>query len=142
MSADTRKDALPKLDDVQQALLLQPVPGTAPDGGLWNGRKVADYLSELLGIEISQQQGWEYLKQMELRLRQPRPQHQETDLEAQEEWKKKLAAEVKQIQPEYPDADVEIWCEDEHRLKLQPVTRQVWVEAGEVPIATVNWKRE
>ena len=63
-------------------------------------------------------------------------------LEAQEEWKKKLAAEVKQIQPEYPDADVEIWCEDEHGLKLQPVTRQVWVEAGEVPIATVNWKRE
>lgn len=134
--------ALPKLDDVQQANLLQVVRGPAPDGGLWNGRKVADYLSELLGIEISRQQGWEYLKQMEFRLRQPRPQHQETDLEAQEEWKKKLAAAVKQIQQEYPDADVEIWCEDEHRLGLHPVTRQVWVEAGEVPIATVNWKRE
>lgn len=80
--------ALPKLDDVQQALVLQVVRGPAPSGGLWNGRKVADYLSELLGIEISRQQGWEYLKQMEFRLRQPRPQHQETDLEAQEEWKK------------------------------------------------------
>ena len=77
-------------------------------------------LAVLLGIEISRQQGWEYLKQMEFRLRQPRPQHQETDLEAQEEWKKKLAAEVKQIQQEYPDADVEIWCEDEQRKRITP----------------------
>jgi hypothetical protein len=25
---------------------------------------------------------------------------------------------------------------------LQPITRQVWVAAGEVPTAVVNWKRE
>lgn len=82
--------ALSKLDDVQQANLLQALRGPAPDGGLWNGRKVADYLSELLGVSISRQQGWEYLKQMEFRLRVPRPQHQEADIEAQEAWKKKL----------------------------------------------------
>lgn len=35
--------ALPKLDDVQQANLLQAILGSAPDGGVWNGRKVADY---------------------------------------------------------------------------------------------------
>lgn len=45
--------------------------GPAPDGGLWNGRLVADYLSEILGITVSRQQGWEYLKQMEFRLRVP-----------------------------------------------------------------------
>ena len=75
---------------------------------------------------------------MEFRLRVPRPEHQEADLEAQEKWKKKLAAEVERIQPEYPDATVEIWAEDEHRIGLQPVTRRIWVEAGEVPIAKVN----
>lgn len=136
------RGAVPKLDDVQQANLLQALRGCAPDGGLWNGRKVADYLSELLGTPVSRQQGWEYLKAMALRLRVPRPQHQESDGEEQEAWKKKLHDEVKRVKQEYPDADVEIWCEDEHRIGLQPVMRRVWVEADEPAIATVNWKRE
>jgi transposase len=134
--------AVPKLDDVQQANLLQAIRGPAPDGGLWNGRKVADYLSEVLATPVSRQQGWEYLKQMEFRLRVPRPQHQESDYEEQEAWKKKLREEMERVQQEYPDADVEIWCEDEHRIGLQPVTRRVWVEWGETATATVNWKRE
>ena len=53
--------APPKLDDVQQAKLVQAIRGPAPDGGLWNGRKVADYLNEVLSLPISRQQGWEYL---------------------------------------------------------------------------------
>ncbi len=130
------------LDELQQALLLQALREPAPDGGLWNGRKVADYLSQLLGVSISRQQGWEYLKQMELRLRVPRSQHQEADEDDGEAWKKKLQQEVEQIQQQYPDADVELWCEDEHRIGLQPLTRRVWAEAGQAPIAKVNWKRE
>lgn len=136
------RGALPKLNDEQQANLLQAIRGVAPDGGLWNGRKVADYLSEVLGTPVSRQQGWEYLKAMELRLRVPRPQHQESDLQEQEAWKKKLHDEVERIHKQYPDADVEVWCEDEHRIGLQPVMRRVWVEFGETPVATVNWKRE
>lgn len=42
----------------------------------------------LIGQPISRQQGWEYLKQMRMRLRVPRPQHQEADKEEQEAWKK------------------------------------------------------
>ncbi|MGH2415121.1 MAG: IS630 family transposase [Microcystaceae cyanobacterium] len=134
--------ATPLLDDMQQANLWQALKGMSPDGGLWNGRKVAEYLSELIGQEISRQQGWEYLKQMRLRLRVPRPAHQEADLEEQEAWKKKLQQEVERVQAEHPDAAVEVWCEDEHRLGLQPVMRRVWVEEGSQPVATVNWKRE
>ena len=133
--------AKPILDDVQQANLLQALRGPAADGGLWNGRK-ADYLSELIGQPISRQQGWEYLKQMRQRLRVPRQSHQEADPEEQEAWKKKQTQELKRIQAEYPDADVEVWCEDEHRIGLQPVSRRIWVEEGEQPVATVNWKRE
>ncbi|WP_375539714.1 winged helix-turn-helix domain-containing protein [Oscillatoria sp. FACHB-1407] len=106
--------AVPKLDDMQQANLLQAIRGPAPDGGLWNGRKVADYLSQVLGQSISRQQGWEYLKQMKLRLRGTRPQHQESDVEAQEACEKKLHDELERIQKGYPDADVEVWCEGEH----------------------------
>ena len=44
-------------------------------------RKVADYLSKLIGEPISRQQGWEYLKLLRLRLRVPRPEHQEANPE-------------------------------------------------------------
>ena len=129
----------PKLNDGKLALLLQVLRGPAPDGGLWNGRKVADYLSELIGQPISRQQGWEYLKQMRLRLRVPRPEHQSADPIEQEAWKKKLATVVGQVQNDHPDADVEVWCEDEHRIGLQPVSRRIWVEEGSQPVAIVNW---
>ena len=80
------KEAL--LSDVQQAQLHQVLCGPAPDGGLWNGRKVADWMSEITGQKISRHRGWEYLKQMEYRLRFPRPQHREVSLSEQLEWKK------------------------------------------------------
>lgn len=56
--------ATPLLDEQQQANLLQVLRGPSPDGGLWNGRKVADYLSEILERPISRQQGWSYLKEL------------------------------------------------------------------------------
>jgi len=142
---DGRRDnpgATPLLNDEQQAVLLQVLRDPPPDGGLWNGRKVADYLSDLLDKSISRQQGWVYLRQLEWRLRVPRPQHQETDPEVQDAWKKQLTEEVTQVKKDYPDAVVETWCEDEHRIGLCPVTRRIWVEAGDVPTANVNWKRE
>ena len=77
-------------------------------GDAWNGRKVADYLSELKSQPISRQQGWEYLKQMRMRLRVPRSSHSEADLEEQESWKKNAAQEVKRIQTEHPNAAVEV----------------------------------
>ena len=134
--------AKPLLDDVCCANLLQALRGPARDGGFWNGRKVADYLSELIGEPISRQQGWEYLLQMRLRLRVPRQSHQEADPKEQEAWKKKLTTVVERVQSKHPDADVEVWCEDEHRIGLQPVIRRFWVEEGDQPTAVVNWKRE
>lgn len=142
---DGRRDnpgALPLLNEEQQANLIQVLREPAPDGGLWNGRKVADYLSELLDQPISRQQGWVYLRQLEWRLRIPRPQHQEAEPEVQEAWKKKLHEETERIKREHPDADVELWSEDEHRIGLCPVTRRIWVESGDYPTAIVNWKRE
>lgn len=80
--------AKPLLDEVQSAQLLQVIQGPAPDGGLWNGRKVADWMSDLLERRVSPQRGWEYLKGMEYRLRIPRPENQQADLIEQEAWKK------------------------------------------------------
>ena len=41
------RDHDPLLNDVQQAQLWQVLQQPHPDGGLWNGRKVADWMSEL-----------------------------------------------------------------------------------------------
>lgn len=82
------KGASPLIDDVQQAQLWQVLQGKAPDGGLWNGRKVADWLTSLTGRRISRQRGWEILRQMTFRLRVPRPSHTQSDETEQIAWKK------------------------------------------------------
>ena len=78
----------PLVDDIQQAQLWQALQEKAPDGGLWNGRKVADWLSEVAGTRISRQRGWEILRQMTFRLRVPRPSDTKSDYFEQEAWKK------------------------------------------------------
>ena len=79
----------PLVNDIHQAQLWQALQEKAPDGGLWNGRKVADWLSEVTGTQISRQRGWEILRQMTFRLRVPRPSHTESDIVEQEAGKKK-----------------------------------------------------
>ena len=80
--------AKPLIDDVQQAQLWQVLQEKAPDGGLWNGRKVADWLTALTERQISRQRGWEILRQMTFRLRVPRPSHTQSDETDQIAWKK------------------------------------------------------
>ncbi|MDJ0798954.1 MAG: helix-turn-helix domain-containing protein [Calothrix sp. MO_167.B12] len=76
--------AKPLIGDVEQARLWQVLQGDAPDGGLWNGRKVADWLSSVTGKKISRQRGWEILRQMTSRLRVPRPSHGQSNTSTQE----------------------------------------------------------
>jgi transposase len=78
----------PLLNDVQQAQLHQVLLTPPTDNGLWNGRKVAEWIGQIIGRKISRVRGWEYLKQMEYGLRVPRPEHQESSLKEQSEWKK------------------------------------------------------
>ena len=112
----------------------------APDGGLWNGRKVADYLSKLTGQKIDRRRGWEYLRQMTFRLRVTRPEHRQADQVEQEDWKKKLNLRWQFLQAKYPNAEIEVWSMDEHRLGLHPILRRIWIPQGEVPLAKVEQK--
>ncbi len=80
------------LDDETQALLCQALQQDPPEGGFWNGRKVADWLSERLDRPVHRQRGWEILKQMEFSLKVPRQEHQQSATEEeQRQWEKKAA---------------------------------------------------
>jgi transposase len=80
------------LDDETQALLYQALQEEPPEGGFWNGRKVADWLSERLGHPVHRQRGWEILKQMDFSLKVPRPEHQHAATEEEQRvWGKKSA---------------------------------------------------
>jgi hypothetical protein len=84
----SNRGAEPLLDEFQQALLWQALSSPPADGGLWNGPKVAMWMSDLLERKVSPQRGWEYLRQMRFRLWVPRPEHEGADLAEQEAWKK------------------------------------------------------
>jgi hypothetical protein len=47
---------------VEQAQLLQTLRTPTADGGLWNSRKVAEWMSNLLDRPISVQRVWDYLR--------------------------------------------------------------------------------
>ena len=114
-------------------LLEQP----APDGGLWNSTKVADWLSQKLGRRVSRQRGWEYLQQMGFRLKVPGPSHDHSDF-SEQMLGKKLSQQLTQLQSQYPVADIEVWCEDQQRLGLQPKIRRVGTQVGQQPVAGVK----
>ncbi|NET43638.1 hypothetical protein [Okeania sp. SIO2B3] len=73
------------LSDERQGQLKMAIQEKAPDGGLWNGRQVGDWLTELIdhrvdsyGMLRKQPRGWEYLRSIKYRLRILRPEHQKS----------------------------------------------------------------
>lgn len=80
--------ALPMLSEPLQARLAQVLQDPPPDGGLWNSRKVADWMAQQLERPVHTQRGWEYLKSLQYSLQRPRPYHRQADTQAQEDFKK------------------------------------------------------
>jgi transposase len=44
--------------------LWQALQGPAPDGGIWTGPKVAQWIADKTGKRIYRQRGWEYLRRL------------------------------------------------------------------------------
>ncbi len=64
---------------------LQMLP---PDGGMWNSRKIAEWIAGKTGRQVRAQRGWEYLRLLGYTLQVPRPAHAKADAEQQEEFRK------------------------------------------------------
>lgn len=78
------------LDEAGREALREALMNEAPPGGgLWTGKKVARWIGDYTGIEVTAQTGLNYLKVLGFSLQRPRPRHPEADQQAQETFKKK-----------------------------------------------------
>ncbi len=69
-------------EELGAALLSPP-----PDGGMWNSRKVAAWISKRTGRQVGVQRGGEYLRLLGRTPQVPRPAHAKADPQAQEAFK-------------------------------------------------------
>jgi transposase len=80
----------PRLSADQQAQLKQELLGRAPDGGLWNGPKLARRIAELTGQTMHKATGWEWLRKLGFTPQRPRPRNTQAASPAEQAaWKKK-----------------------------------------------------
>lgn len=76
------------LTDADMAALDAALAHDPPDGGLWSGPKVASWITDRTGVEVTNYTGWKYLKRLGYSIQRPRPKHPDADKEAQEAFKK------------------------------------------------------
>jgi transposase len=80
----------PKLTPEERMRVLEALQGPPPDGGLWTGPKLRDWVERELGKKLSFYPIYRLLHEMGFALRVPRPRHRKADGEAQEAFKKPL----------------------------------------------------
>ena len=78
------------LDREQQAELAEALRKPPQDGGMWNSRKVGEWIEQKTGKAVSnkKQRGWEYLRRLGNSPKVPRPHHHKADEREQEAFKK------------------------------------------------------
>ena len=74
----------------QQEELREALTKPPPDGGMWNSRKVGEWIERRTGHVVGQkkQRGWDYLKRLGNSPKVPRPHHRKADNSEQEAFKK------------------------------------------------------
>jgi IS605 OrfB family transposase len=78
----------PKLTPEERMRVLEALQGPPPDGGLWTGPKLREWVERELGKRLSFYPIYRLLHEMGFALRVPRPRHRKADGEAQEAFKK------------------------------------------------------
>jgi len=78
------------LSTEQQEELREALTNLPLDGGMWNSRKVGEWIERKTGRVVSnkKQRGWEYLKRLRQSPKVPRPHHKKASNSEQEAFKK------------------------------------------------------
>src|SRR3954451_10475494 len=92
------------LDADQRERLDRALDDPPPDGGLWTGRLVAQWICGLLGRLVSPRRGLEYLRRLGFTRQVPRPRHARGDFAAQERFKADFRTRMEELAREDPGA--------------------------------------
>ncbi len=76
------------LGPTARAELGRALQAPPADGGLWNSRKVAEWIAERTGRPVRAQRGWEYLRRLDHSPQVPRPTHVKADPAEQAAFRK------------------------------------------------------
>ncbi len=77
------------LTEERQRELSEALAKPPNDGGMWNSRKVAEWIGNKAGRKpVSKQRGWEYLRKLGHGPKVPRPRHKNADRHVREAFKK------------------------------------------------------
>jgi transposase len=78
------------LSEDQQEELKEALKKPPPDGGMWNSRKVGEWIERRSGkaLRRKKQSGWEYMKRLGQSPKVPRPRHKQANSHEQEAFKK------------------------------------------------------
>jgi len=80
---------LSSVDEQLGQQLAEALEGAAPDGGLWTGVKVADWIAARTGTQVHRVTGWRQIERLGFSLQTPRPQNKRrASDEKQAEFKK------------------------------------------------------
>jgi len=78
----------PAITPEQEEQLRVALAGRAPDGGLWNGRKVGAWMALTFGISVGKRLGSSTLLRLKYTLQRPQKRHVKGDAARQEAFKK------------------------------------------------------
>jgi transposase len=78
------------LDESGRRELSEVLRYPPSDGGMWNSRKVAEWIEAKVGRPVCRQRGWEYLRNLGHSPKVPRARHKNADRREQEAFKKGL----------------------------------------------------
>lgn len=83
-----RERALLTIDQLEE--LTEALRKPPEDGGMWNSRKVGEWIERRTGRAVSQkkQRGWDYLKRLDNSPKVPRPRYEKADKREREAFKK------------------------------------------------------
>lgn len=132
----------PLLSPAQFSALEQALQAAPREGGLWTGAKVAAWIERETGISPIRSVagcicgGWASRPNPHAPVMRKQRQQLSKMLE------KKLQARVLRVRQRVPTATVEVWSQDEARLGVKPILRNVWARKGQRPLVTVHPRYE
>ena len=128
--------AAPILPRDQEARFLERLdapPHPADGVCCLRGEDIRRILEQEFGARYSLDGVYKLLRRLGYSSLMPRPQHPDTDPQAQEFFKEIVLEQIEAIAEEHPGEEVRVWVHDEARFGQQGTITRVWARRGSRP---------